>query len=175
MLSIRIATRDDAPAIVALMNSAIGELQRGFLDPAQIEASRTGMGLDLQLIDDGTYFCVEDNGTLAGCGGWSKRATLYGGDHSTGRDASLLDPAVDRARIRAMYTHPGHARKGVGGLILRTAEDAAQAAGFGATELVGTMAGRPFYLANGYAIEREWEDTNGAVPVPLVTMSKVLT
>src|SRR3569833_1357064 len=95
------------------MAASIPELQRGFLTPAQIEASRTIMGLDRQLVADGTYFIVEHDGRIAGCGGRSRRATLYGGDHTPGRDASLLDPAVDAARVRAMYTHPDFARRGV--------------------------------------------------------------
>src|SRR4051794_30053412 len=102
----RLATRDDLPDLLALMTAAIDELQRGFLDPAQIIASRAIMGLDTQLIDDGTYFAVFDDSRLVGCGGWSRRATLYGGDHSPGRDAALLDPTRDAARVRAMYTHP---------------------------------------------------------------------
>jgi GNAT superfamily N-acetyltransferase len=132
------------------------------------------MGLDLQLIDDGTYFCVEEDGVLVGCGGWSRRATLYGGNHSAGRDPRLLDPASERARIRAMYTHPGHTRKGIGRLILDTAENAARAEGFKAIEMAATMSGKPLYTACGYRIESEWLDENGAVPVPLATMWKRL-
>ncbi|HAU22691.1 MAG TPA: GNAT family N-acetyltransferase, partial [Erythrobacter sp.] len=114
MIEIRLATPQDVPAISELMELAIAELQKGFLTPEQLESSRAGMGLDLQLIEDGTYFCVEEDGTLIGCGGWSRRATLYGGNHSAGRDPRLLDPATERARIRAMYTHPDHTRKGIG-------------------------------------------------------------
>ncbi|NNC53978.1 MAG: GNAT family N-acetyltransferase, partial [Erythrobacter sp.] len=124
MLSIRLARQEDAPAIAALMQLAIEQLQQSYLTSEQIEASKAGMGLDALLIEDGTYFCVEDNGELAGCGGWSRRATLYGGNHSAGRDPRLLDPANERARIRAMYTHPDHVRKGVGRLVLETAEAA---------------------------------------------------
>ena len=174
LLTIRIAAREDEEGIAALMALAIEELQKGYLTPEQIEASKAGMGLDGQLIEDGTYFCVEDNGALAGCGGWSRRATLYGGNHSAGRDARLLDPASERARIRAMYTHPDHVRKGVGRLIIDTAEEAARAEGFKAIEMAATMAGKPFYERCGYAVESEWQDTNGAVPVPLATMTKVL-
>ena len=103
----RLATPADMPALTALMEAAIAELQKAFLSDAQIAASRAIMGLDTQLVDDGTYFVVEQDGALAGCGGWSRRATLYGGDRSPGRDAALLDPAQDAARVRAMYTHPG--------------------------------------------------------------------
>lgn len=174
MLTIRTATEADIPAIAALMALAIETLQQGFLTPAQIEASKVGMGLDRQLIEDGTYFCVEEGAVLVGCGGWSRRATLYGGNHSAGRDPRLLDPATERARIRAMYTHPDHVRKGIGRLILDTAERAAAAEGFHAIEMAATMAGKPLYLACGYHVESEWEDTNGAVPFPLATMAKRL-
>lgn len=174
MISIRVATLQDVPAISELMSQAIEHLQQGFLSSEEIEASKAGMGLDLQLIDDGTYFCAHDGSELAGCGGWSRRATLYGGNHSAGRDPRLLDPAHERARIRAMYTHPDHVRKGVGRLVLRSAEEAARKERFRAAEMAATMAGKPLYLACGYSIESEWFDTNGAVPVPLATMVKQL-
>ena len=174
LLSIRLARKEDEAAISELMALAIERLQRGYLTSEQIEASKAGMGLDALLIEDGTYFCVEDGGELAGCGGWSRRATLYGGNHSAGRDPRLLDPATERARIRAMYTHPDHVRKGVGSLILDTAEKAARQEGFRELEMAATMAGKPFYERCGYLIESEWEDSNGAVPVPLATMTKTL-
>lgn len=132
------------------------------------------MGLDILLIEDGTYFFVEDGGELAGCGGWSRRATLYGGNHSAGRDPRLLDPVNERARIRAMYTHPAHTRKGIGRMILDAGEEAARAEGFRAMEMAATMEGKPFYERCGYVVESEWFDTNGAVPVPLTTMTKQL-
>ncbi|WFL78818.1 GNAT family N-acetyltransferase [Altererythrobacter arenosus] len=172
MLTIRPAGPADAASIAELMGLAIAELQKGFLTPEQIESSRAGMGLDLQLIDDGTYFCVEEDGALVGCGGWSRRATLYGGNHSAGRDPRLLDPATERARIRAMYTHPDHTRKGIGRLILETAENAARNEGFRELEMAATMSGKPLYRACGYEVESEWFDQNGAVPVPLATMWK---
>src|ERR1700741_3852843 len=104
----RLARRDDLGALRALIDVAISELQKPFLNERQIASSRTIMGLDTQRIDDGTYFIVEADGKLAGCGGWSRRATLYGGDQSPGRSAALLDPAKDAARVRAMYTHPNY-------------------------------------------------------------------
>lgn len=173
-LSHRLARHDDLPALRALMDAAIGELQKPFLDPAQIASSRTFMGLDTQLIDDGTYFLVESDGELAGCGGWSRRNTLYGGDHTPGRNASLLDPQVDAARIRAMYTHPAHARKGVGKLIIAQCEDAARREGFRHAEMMATMSGVPLYRACGYAPVEEIVDERGGVPVPLLRMRKAL-
>lgn len=172
MLTIRVAEPADADRIAELMALSIAELQKDFLTEEQIDSSRAGMGLDLQLIDDGTYFCVEEEAVLVGCGGWSRRATLYGGNHSAGRDPRLLDPATERARIRAMYTHPDHTRKGIGRLILDTAEDAARAEGFRELEMAATMSGMPLYRACGYEVESEWFDENGAVPVPLATMWK---
>ena len=132
------------------------------------------MGLDTQLIDDGTYFVVQADGTLAGCGGWSRRATLYGSDQTPGRSASLVDPARDAARIRAMYTHPDHARKGVGRLILSLCEAAARSEGFSRMELMSTMAGEPLYSRFGYQPAERIMDNRGGVPVPLVRMSKSL-
>lgn len=170
----RLAIRDDVPALTLLMEAAIAELQRAFLSDAQIAASRTIMGLDTQLIDDGTYFVVEQDRAMAGCGGWSRRATHYGGDHSPGRDAALLDPTKDAARVRAMYTHPAFVRRGVGRLILSLCEDAARADGFTRVELMATMAGEPLYRACGYrAIQRVVDDRGGA-PVPLQRMGKRL-
>jgi GNAT superfamily N-acetyltransferase len=168
----RLATREDLDALRALMNAAIGELQKPFLDAAQIASSRTIMGLDTQLIDDGTYFIVTDNGALAGCGGWSRRATLYGGDRSPGRDAALLDPAKDAARVRAMYTHPDFTRRGVGRLILKLCEEAARAEGFIRTELMATMAGEPLYRACGYQPVERIVDDRGGAGVPLLKMRK---
>lgn len=116
-LTHRLATLADEPALAALMRRAIDELQRPFLTPDQVRASHAFMGLDSRLIADGTYFVVEVGDAIAGCGGWSRRATAYGGNHSAGRDDRLLDPATEAAKVRAMYTHPDHVRKGVGTLV----------------------------------------------------------
>jgi GNAT superfamily N-acetyltransferase len=156
------------------MDAAISELQKAFLDSSQIASSRTIMGLDTQLIDDGTYFIVEADGQLAGCGGWSRRATLYGGDQSPGRNAALLDPARDAARVRAMYTHPRHTRKGVGRLILSLCETAARSEGFTRVELMATLAGEPLYRACDYELLEHVTDDRGGVAVPLLRMSKPL-
>lgn len=168
------ARRDDLDALRALMDAAISELQAPFLDARQIESSRTIMGLDTQLVDDGTYFVVDVDGELAGCGGWSRRATLYGGDQSPGRSAALLDPATDAARVRAMYTHPRHTRKGVGRLILTLCENAARAEGFTTVELMATLAGEPLYRACGYEPLERIVDDRGGAGVPLIRMRKQL-
>ncbi len=171
-LTSRLATPGDIPALVPLMQAAIEELQKEFLDEDQIRSSHAIMGLDNQLIDDGTYFIVECDGQLAGCGGWSRRATLYGGDHSAGRDSAMLDPARDPARVRAMYTHPALTRLGVGRLVLSLCESAAAAEGFTRLELMSTLSGLPLYSAAGFEVIEKVEDASGGVPVPLVRMGK---
>lgn len=174
--SFRLATRDDVVQLTPLMTAAIRTLLRPFLPPEEIEASFSIMGLDTQLIDDGTYYIVECDGRIAGCGGWSRRATLFGGDHSVGRDAALLDPKTDAARVRAMYTHPDFARRGVGRLILDLCERMAAAEGFARVELAATMSGLPLYRACGYLdIERIRAATPSGVGVPLVRMGKSIS
>src|SRR5439155_20092054 len=155
------------------MDAAIAELQRAFLDDEQIEASRAVMGIDTQLIEDATYFVVETpDDDVAGCGGWSRRATMYGNDDSPGRDDELLDPAVEAARVRAMYTNPAYARRGVGRLVLSLCEAAAAAEGFTRLELVATLSGEPLYRAYGFTPLERIEVSVGAVPVPAVRMEK---
>jgi GNAT superfamily N-acetyltransferase len=173
-VNLRLATETDLPALRVVMARAIAELQTAFLTPEQVTASAAMMGLDTRLVADRSYFIAELDGAVAGCGGWSRRATLYGGDHSAGRDARLLDPATEPARVRAMYTDPGFVRRGVGRAVLAACEAAACDAGFGRTELMATMAGRPLYLAAGYVPIEAIFDTNGTVPVPLVRMGKDL-
>lgn len=157
------------------MTLAIDRLQSDFLSPEQVVASRAVMGLDTQLVADRTYFMIESNGRLAGCGGWSRRATMYGGDHSAGlREPRLLDPASEAARVRAMYTHPDFVRRGVGRLILSLCEAAAAAEGFTRAEMMATMAGIPLYRACGYAEIEAITDDRGGAPVPLVRMGKAI-
>ena len=168
-LASRRATVDDIPTLHGVMEAAIAQLQRAFLTEAQIAASRAIMGIDTQLIEDGTYYVVECDGRIAGCGGWSRRATLYGHDHTPGRDARLLDPAVEAARVRAMYTDPGYARRGVGRRILALCEAAAAAEGFTELELMATLS-----TAYGFQPVQRVRDTTGGAPVPLVRMVKTV-
>lgn len=172
----RVASLEDLPTLKALMDESIGRLQAGFLTPEQVQASHGVMGIDTQLVRDGTYFVVEIAGQCAGCGGWSRRATLYGGDHSTKlRDDAMLDPARDPARVRAMYTHPNFTRRGVGRAILAASEAAARAEGFTRVELMATLSGEPLYRACGYEqVERLQSAPIDGVQVPLVLMSKPL-
>jgi GNAT superfamily N-acetyltransferase len=173
LLSHRLATAADLPELRDLMEASIRELVGAFLDPARVEASFDMMGLDTQLVEDGTYFVVECENRIAGCGGWSRRATLFGGDHSEGRDARLLDPENEPARVRAMYTHPDFARRGIGRLVLSLCEAAAAHAGFRSLELVATVAGEPLYLACGFEIvERIEVPTSKGVTVPCARMAR---
>lgn len=178
-LTHRLATPADVPEIMNLMRVAIAENMKTFLTAAEIEAAQETMGVDLTLINDETYFVIESehlgHRVMVGCGGWGKRKTLYGGDHTVGRDDSLSNPKVDAARIRAMYTHPEWIRRGIGGLLLELGEKAAREAGFKTIELGSTLPGEPFYLANGYQeVSRKTTiAANGAENV-VIKMTKIL-
>lgn len=171
----RLATLNDLPELRALMDLSIRELVSNFLDAEKVEASFELMGLDTTLITDSTYFVIEADQHIIGCGGWSRRATLFGGDHTGGRDARLLDPATESARVRAMYTHPACARKGVGRLLLRLCEQAARQEGFSALELMSTTAGEPLYCVAGFQVlERVEVPTSKGVCIPLTRMHKLI-
>jgi len=170
-MQVRVATIGDLPALARLMSLAIGENLKPFLTAAEIEASHAVMGLDTTLIEDGTYFVVEIDGALAGCGGWSRRRTMYGGDHTHGRDAARLDPSQEPARVRAMYTHPHFTRRGVGRRILEACEKAAAAEGFSELALVATLGGEPLYLSYGFSEIERFVDAG----VPLVRMGKLIS
>lgn len=158
------------------MQHAIAGLQTAFLSPEQVRVSHKVMGIDTQLIADQTYFLVEDDGRIAGCGGWSPRATLYGGDDSiVTREPALLDPATDAAKIRAMYTDPAFVRRGIGRMVLGLCEDAARRAGFTRVEMMATLTGEPLYRAAGYTpVETIEAGPIDGIWVPLRRMSKRL-
>ena len=172
----RLASIDDLPALRAVMQRSIEALQHDFLTTDQVRASHRVMGLDAQLVHDRTYFVIEREGRIAGCGGWSWRSTLYGGDLSiVSREPRALDPSVEPASIRAMYTDPDFVRQGVGRLIIELCETAAAAAGFQRATMMATLAGVPLYAACGYAeVERILSDPIDGVRVPLVRMEKPL-
>jgi GNAT superfamily N-acetyltransferase len=175
ILTHRLAAASDMEVLTALMNAAIRDLLPQFLPPEQVEASFAVMGLDTMLIEDGTYFVIEIGGELAGCGGWSRRATLFGGNHTRGRDARLLDPKTEPARVRAMYTSPRFTRRGVGRKVLALCEEAARKEGFSRVELAATMGGKPLYQACGYQpIEAIPVTTPNGVEVPLLRMGKAI-
>jgi len=152
----------------------VRSLQAGDYSPLQIEgALATVFGVDTQLIADGTYFVVETGGVMAGCGGWSRRKTLYGGDRAPGRENNLLDPSRDRAKIRAFFVHPDWARKGIGSRILEACEDAAVAAGFSGFEMGATVTGERLYRERGYrATERIEVPLANGESLPVIRMFK---
>ena len=175
--SYRVAVPADLAALREVMRRSIESLQDDFLTPEQVAASHKVMGLDAQLVADGTYFIVESGGAIAGCGGWSWRSTLYGGDDSiVSREPRPLDPATEPARIRAMYTDPDFVRQGVGRLVLKLCEGAAREAGFRSATMMATMAGVPLYRACGYVeAEPPIVARIDGVEIPLVRMEKRLS
>ena len=149
--TLRQAVLADIPTLRVLIDASVRGLQAKDYTPAQIEgALQTVYGVDSQLIEDGTYFVVEVESVIVGCGGWSKRKTLFGGDRWTGREDSLLNPQKDAAKIRAFFVHPNWVRRGIGSTILETCEQAASAAGFTRFEMGATLTGVPLYRARGY-------------------------
>ena len=150
-LTLRQAVAADIPALRVLIDASVRELQAADYTPAQIEgALQSVYGVDSQLIADETYFVVEAEAAIVGCGGWSKRKTLFGGDRWTGREDALLNPQRDAAKIRAFFVHPKWVRRGIGSMILEACERAAAAAGFTRCEMGATLSGVPLYRARGY-------------------------
>jgi GNAT superfamily N-acetyltransferase len=176
---IRVAVESEIPALRELIELSVRTLQKDDYTQQQIDgALGHALGLDTQLVLDGTYFVAEPVGgepVIVGCGGWSHRRTLFGSDHGPNRESALLDPAIDAAKIRAIFVHPQWARRGLGSLILEFCESAAQAAGFRRLEMGSTLTGVPLYTLRGY---REFGRVdvplpNGAV-LPVVRMAKTL-
>jgi GNAT superfamily N-acetyltransferase len=155
-ITTRPATFDDIPALNEMIALSVRGLSKDYYTPAQIESAiKYVFGVDTQLVSDGTYYIAEMDGTTVGCGGWSKRNTLYGGDQHKETEDPLLDPEHDAARIRAFFVHPDYARQGIGRHIINVCEAAAQNSGFTSFELGATLPGVPLYAAMGYkAIER---------------------
>ena len=161
------------PALETLIAASARELSVGYYTPAQTEAAISHVfGVDSELVGDGTYLVAEAEGVIAGCGGWSRRATLFGGDRFAGRASGLLDPACDAAKVRAFFVAPHAARRGVGAALLQTCEAAAAAAGFSRTELMATLPGVPFYAAHGYSPSDAISLDCGGVTVAFVPMQK---
>lgn len=176
-LSFRLAQPDDIPALNALIEHSIRGLQTNDYTPAQIEgALGHALGLDTQLVRDRHYFVAQTaDGRLAACGGWSNRRTLFGSDHGPGREDDLLDPAVDAAKIRAIFVHPDFARQGLGSRMLAHCEAAAVAAGFRRFEMGSTLTGIALYRLKGYADAGEVRVPlpNGE-SLPILRMTKAL-
>jgi GNAT superfamily N-acetyltransferase len=188
-IQLRLAVPEDVPVLRELINASVRGLQSKDYTPAQIEgALNTVFGVDSQLIADGTYIVAEaeentivhagianasSRQRIVGCGGWSKRKTLYGSDHWTGREDSLLDPLHDAAKIRAFFIHPDWARRGVGSLILKACEDAARAAGFLRYEMGATLTGAKLFGAKGYvAVKPIFIPLTNGESLPVIHMEK---
>jgi GNAT superfamily N-acetyltransferase len=177
-IHIRRAIPADVPAIEALIGLSVRALQTQDYSRTQIEgALGTVFGVDSQLIGDGTYFVLEavsdDGKAMAGCGGWSKRKTLFGGDRASGREDGLLDPLRDSAKIRALFVHPDWARHGIGSKILAACENSAIEAGFKSFELGATLTGERLFRARGYgAIDRIEAPLANGVSLSVIRMSK---
>jgi N-acetylglutamate synthase-like GNAT family acetyltransferase len=175
--TLRAATLNDRPAIAELIaDSARGLSREDYADQQVESALATGVfGVDSAMIADGTYFLVEAEGRLVGCGGWSRRRTLFGGDRFAGRQAEELDPRSEPARIRAFFVHPDWARRGIGTRILARCESDARAHGFRSAELMATLPGEKLYAALRYdVVERLEYAMDDGVAIPLVRMRKRL-
>ena len=171
----RVAIYEDIATIEVLMELSINQLLGPLLSAEELEASFDSMGLDDQLIKDGTYFMIFCDAVFVGCGGWSNRETLFGGNHTPNRDDNFLDPLKDSARIRAMYTHPDWARQGIGSLVMHLGENAAKELGFKKCELMATQSGKLLYETQGYEpIEDILYKTDTGKTVPMIRMEKAV-
>lgn len=193
-IRIRQAVSADISTLQVLIDASVRGLQAQDYTAAQIEgALATVYGVDTQLIADGTYFVAEfllaqsgaknpptseskrSQPVIVGCGGWSKRKTLFGADHYARREDSLLDPRCDAAKVRAFFVHPAWARRGIGTVILEACERAACSAGFTRLEMGATLTGVPFYRARGYEeLERIEVPLDNGVSMPIVRMGKTV-
>jgi GNAT superfamily N-acetyltransferase len=175
-ITLRRAARADIPLLAGLIERSAHGLSAADYTQAQVAgALRGAFGVDTQLVDDGTYFVAEEGGVPAGCGGWSFRATLFGGDTRTDRDASLLDPRTHAAKIRAFFVEPTHARRGVGSLLLERCESEARERGFSRVELMATLPGVRLYAARGYVgTQHVSYDLGNGEHIDFVPMSKAL-
>ena len=173
---LRPATTDDLAALRALIDASMRGLSDGFYTVAQVESGlRHVYGPDTQLIADGTYFVIEVDGAVVAAAGWSRRATLYGGDQTKAGSDPLLDPVRDPARIRAFYVAPTHARRGLGRRLLAHCAAAAAAEGFTTLELMATLPGVPLYEACGFEVLERIEPVQpDGVAIPFVRMRRAV-
>lgn len=175
-ITLRRALRADVALLSALIERSARGLSAADYTESQVAgALRGAFGVDTQLVDDGTYFVAEEDGVLAGCGGWSFRATLFGGDARTDRDASMLDPRTHAAKVRAFFVDPAKARRGVGTLLLDRCETEARERGFSRVELMATLPGVRLYAARGYiGTQHVSYDLGNGEHIDFVPMSKQL-
>jgi len=176
MLAIRLATLADRDVLQGLIARSARGLSTADYRPEQVEGALQGaFGVDSQLIDDGTYFVVEEAGVIVGCGGWSFRKTLFGGDKRPERDAAELDPRTEPAKIRAFFVDPAHARRGIGTMLLEKCEAEARLRGFSRVELMSTLPGIRLYSARGYAgVQQIQYEVSPGVVIEFLPMSKRL-
>ena len=172
--SMRLATADDIAALEVLIPLSVRVLQAPHYSRAQMNAALGPVfGVDRQLIRDGTYFVTEQDGVIVGCGGWSRRRSLYGGDVSRTGEDELLEPQRDAARVRAFFVHPACARRGIGRSIMAACEQAIIEAGFRSVDIVATLAGEPLYASFGYTVVERYEiPMVGGMSLPVVRMTK---
>jgi GNAT superfamily N-acetyltransferase len=161
--TIRLAAMEDVPVLQGLIVKSVRSLSLPYYNAREIDSALMHVfGVDRQLINDATYFVAEMEGQIVGCGGWSKRRTLFGGDQAQSvRIDELLDPEADAARVRAFFVHPNWSRRGIGRQILKACEEAASESGFTRLELAATLPGEPFYSALGYSIIEPFD-----IPLP---------
>jgi len=172
---VRPASPADVQAIHELIVVSARELSRNYYDDAQVEAAIAHVfGVDSTLIADGTYFVMEAEGVIRGCGGWSKRRTLFGGDQYASRDVGFSDPTTDSAKIRAFFVHPQSARKGIARALLARCESEAINAGYTQAELMSTLPGEQFYRVCGYVSSAAMNVIVGGVDLRFVPMAKPL-
>jgi GNAT superfamily N-acetyltransferase len=171
---LRPALPADIPLLNPLIERSARTLSAGYYSPRQIDAAiRHVFGVDSRLVDDGTYFVAQDADQIVGCGGWSRRRTLYGGDQRRVGPPVWLDPATDAARVRAFFVAPEHARRGIGRRLLDACVDAARAAGFRRLELMATLPGVPLYTAYGFEeMERVTDLLPDGTPIEFVRMGR---
>jgi GNAT superfamily N-acetyltransferase len=176
MLNLRAATVEDREVLRELIDRSARELSKGDYRAEQVEGALQGaFGVDSQLVQDGTFFVVEEGPVIVGCGGWSYRRTLFGGDKRAERDSAPLDPRTDPARIRAFFVDPAHARKGIGTMLLDKCESEARRRGFSRVELMSTLPGVRLYSARGYSgVEQVQYEVAPGVVIEFVPMSKAI-
>lgn len=172
----RLAKLSDVSAIERLIPLSVRVLQANYYTPQQMDgALGTVFATDSQLIRDKTYFVTHKDGEIIGCGGWSRRRTLFGGDRAKVEEDALLNPETDSARIRAFFVHPDFARRGIGSAIMSLCEEAIVASRFKHVRIVATLPGEPFYAKFGYIVSRRYEILldNGKT-LPVVDMERYL-
>ncbi|MCF2860282.1 GNAT family N-acetyltransferase [Pseudoalteromonas sp. SMS1] len=174
--TLRVACEHDIPILKRMIEESTKGLCTEFYTPVQIDlALQSALGVDSQLIDDKTYFCIEAQGEIIACGGWSYRATLFGSDDEQSRNATELDPDTQAAKIRAFFVKPDHARQGIGSMLLKKCETEAICRGYRTLELMATLPGVKLYERHGFVAGETVEYNLGeGTHITFMPMSKRL-